>query len=170
MAVFDITFLKSNFKMIFIAHRGNLYGPNKERENRPDTIEEAISLGFHCEIDIWAIEDNYYLGHDFPQYHTDLQFLEKYRDFLWIHCKNIDALVNLKDKYNCFFHDKDLYTLTSGGFVWGNINTKCNIKTICVMPELGHHLSFDSLGICTDFPFHFRDLYYYQKHPKVNQE
>jgi hypothetical protein len=158
--------------MIFIAHRGNLYGPNRARENHPDTIEEAISLGFHCEIDVWAVGKDYFLGHDFPQYPIDIDFLEKYRDFLWVHCKNLRALSNLKDINNCFFHDKDLYTLTSSGFIWGNINTECDEKSICVMPELGHHLTFNAFGICTDFSFHFRDLYYYHQlqEPKKLQE
>ena len=156
--------------MIFIAHRGNLNGPDKSRENHPDTIEEAIALGFHCEIDIWLIGAHYFLGHDFPQYPTDLHFLERHKEFLWIHCKNLEALTNLGDHFhfNCFFHDKDLYTLTSRGFIWGNINTTSNPKTICVMPELGHHLSYGAHGICTDYPLHFRDLYYYQQLPKSN--
>ena len=35
------------------SHRGNLFGPIPERENKPDYIDEAISAGFNVEIDIW---------------------------------------------------------------------------------------------------------------------
>ena len=41
--------------MKIISHRGNLNGPNKNLENRLDTIEKAIQLGFDVEVDIWLI-------------------------------------------------------------------------------------------------------------------
>ena len=39
--------------MIFIAHRGNTKGPNKELENTPGYIDEALDNGFDVEVDIW---------------------------------------------------------------------------------------------------------------------
>ena len=38
--------------MILIAHRGNTIGPNIEKENHPDYIDEAIKKGFDVEVDI----------------------------------------------------------------------------------------------------------------------
>ena len=64
--------------MIYIAHRGNLNGPNKD-ENKPEYIKKSISLGFDCEIDIRYINNILYLGHDTPDYKIDLQFLSKPR-------------------------------------------------------------------------------------------
>jgi glycerophosphoryl diester phosphodiesterase len=146
---------------IFIAHRGNLYGPNKVQENRLETIIHAIENGYDCEIDIWYLEKNgFYLGHDFPMYSVEFAFLENYKNYLWIHCKNLNALVYLKNfGFNCFFHDRDHYTITSKGIIWGNINSPMASDVICVMPELSHTLSFDVFGICTDFPVHFKELY-----------
>lgn len=141
--------------MKIIAHRGNLYGPSSNSENKQHSIETAICHGFDCEIDVWYINGSYYLGHDYPENPVSFDFLEKYSTFLWIHCKHIDALVQLKDKFNCFYHDKDLYTLTSKGFIWGNINSPCNSVAIQVMPEKSGTFSTDCCGICTDYPFRY---------------
>lgn len=64
--------------MIIISHRGNLYGPDKENENenKPEQIQKVLDLGYYVEIDVWLIDEKLYLGHDFPQYETNLTFLE----------------------------------------------------------------------------------------------
>jgi hypothetical protein len=50
--------------MIIISHRGNLYGPDKENENKPDQIQKVLNLGYYVEIDVWFIDEKLYLGHD----------------------------------------------------------------------------------------------------------
>ena len=62
--------------MIFISHRGNLKGPNKEEENNPSYITTAINKGFHVEADVFFINDNFFLGHDKPLYQIKANFLE----------------------------------------------------------------------------------------------
>jgi hypothetical protein len=52
--------------MKLIAHRGNINGSNPEKENHPDYINEAIKLGHNVEIDVWFINNKFYLGHDDP--------------------------------------------------------------------------------------------------------
>jgi hypothetical protein len=141
--------------MILIAHRGNIYGPNSETENCEETIDIAIAHDFECEIDIWKIGDVFYLGHDGPDRKTSLSFLEKRSSSLWIHCKNLSALIDLKDRFNCFFHDNDTYTITSKGYIWGNIGSPMTSQTIQVMPEKSNIFSKECLGICTDFPFEY---------------
>ena len=61
--------------MKLIAHRGNINGPNKEKENKPEYIIEAINKGYYVEIDLWLIDDKLYLGHDNPQYVIEETFL-----------------------------------------------------------------------------------------------
>jgi hypothetical protein len=139
--------------MLVIAHRGNLDGPNHATENREETIAAAIAEGFECEIDVWQVNDRLWLGHDGPEHETSLAFLGMYCSRLWVHCKNLHALIALKDRFNCFFHDKDTYTLTSKGFIWGNIGSPVTDKVICVMP-LGD--TGPALGVCTDFPKRYR--------------
>ena len=60
--------------MKLIAHRGNTNGRNKLEENSPDYIKDAIKKGYDVEIDAWLM-DGIYLGHDNPEYETDIDFL-----------------------------------------------------------------------------------------------
>jgi hypothetical protein len=144
--------------MRIIAHRGNLYGPSPATENRPKTIRNAIRRGFDCEIDVWYLKGAYFLGHDYPETPIDFEFLVFYSERLWIHCKHLDSLVALKDRFNCFYHDKDIYTLTSRGYIWGNINSPCHSLAVQVMPEKSGVFSSDCFGICTDYPIRYSSL------------
>ena len=33
-----------------------------------------LDLGYYVEIDVWFIDEKLYLGHDYPQYETNLSF------------------------------------------------------------------------------------------------
>lgn len=144
--------------MKIIAHRGNLTGPNPATENKLETILAAIQAGFDCEIDVWYVNGSYFLGHDFPETRVPLSFLETFSDYLWIHCKHLDSLVKLKDRFNCFYHDKDIYTVTSKGYIWGNINSPTHSDAVQVMPEKSGTFSTQCFAICTDYPFRYRSI------------
>ena len=147
--------------MILIAHRGNIFGPCPSDENNPDYIINAITMGFDCEIDVWWLDGRIFLGHDEPQYEIDMDFLVEHKTKLWIHCKNAEALPQmLNAKFNCFFHDKDMYTLTGCGYIWGNINSPVHPNMICVMPEkyLIEPELKGCVGVCSDFVFKYRSL------------
>jgi hypothetical protein len=144
----------------YIAHRGNVNGKNESRENSPDYIMEAISLGFYAEIDVWVINDKIYLGHDGPQYEIQKDFLENPR--FWCHAKNHAALTMLvKMGAHCFSHDSDDYVLTSRGIIWAYCGKPLNEETICVMPENSNNYSEkdlqNCLGICSDIVQIFKD-------------
>ncbi len=133
--------------MILIAHRGNVHGPNKERENTPDYIDEALNLGFDCEIDVWMKDGNLYLGHDEPVTPITVNFLHDRSSKLWCHAKNLEALEFLvENSFNAFFHDSDEYTITSKGYIWAHTKSKLSKNTICVMGTP----SQDCLGLCHD--------------------
>jgi hypothetical protein len=125
--------------MKWIAHRGNINGINVERENHPDYIDEAISLGYDVEIDMWWIDGRTYLGHDEPQYEVDDAWLTERVDKLWVHCKNIELLnwiVNTSLNY--FWHTIDSYTLISNKMVLVKPGEKLIKNSICCMPEMGY--------------------------------
>tara|TARA_B110000008_G_C16735623_1_gene470513 strand:- start:484 stop:684 length:201 start_codon:yes stop_codon:yes gene_type:complete len=63
--------------MIIIAHRGNIYGPNKENENKPEYLIKAITNNLYVELDLWKIDNELFLGHDNPQYKINIDFLLK---------------------------------------------------------------------------------------------
>ena len=86
--------------MKLISHRGNLEGPNPERENHPDYIYEAIQAGYDVEIDIWFVDGKFKLGHDEPQYDFPFDlFSNFYTFFLYYSTEDY----HLPSKNNCLF-------------------------------------------------------------------
>ena len=140
--------------MIYIAHRGNLFGPNPKEENSLKYVDEAILLGYNVEIDLRCINEVLYLGHDEPQYEIDLDWLYARKQFLWIHCKDIFAMNIMNDSdidYNYFWHENDTVTLTSKKYIWAFPGKQPILNSIAVMPEIyNDDISF-CLGICSDY-------------------
>lgn len=143
-----------------IAHRGNIFGQNKEKENSPVYIINAINMGYDVEVDLWVYDGITYLGHDSGEYRVDLEFMTM--PGLWVHCKNLEALnLMLKEKVNCFFHQEDKATLTSRGFIWlypGSKEKNYN-QSIIVMPEESDYTKEELLSayaICTDKVDYYR--------------
>lgn len=139
--------------MIYIAHRGNISGPNPEKENHPDYLIEAIKKGFHVEVDVWFEDGNFILGHDEPQYQVSNKFF--FNNKIWCHAKNIAALSELRNKgslINCFFHDTDACTLTSQGWIWTYPGQMIlSSRAIAVMPERVEGWDWSVAGgICSD--------------------
>lgn len=143
--------------MMKISHRGNLNGRLPLRENSPDYIQEAIDAGYSVEIDVRVTGRDIWLGHDNSQYQVTLEWLQERQNYLWIHCKNREALeFCLGKKLHCFWHDTDDYTITSCGYVWAYPGkSKAGMFTILVMPE--QHWPVDLIhqqpcfGVCSDF-------------------
>lgn len=146
--------------MKLISHRGNLEGPNPERENHPDYIYEAIQAGYDVEIDVWWVDGKFKLGHDEPQYDFPFDLFNNYYTKLWIHCKNMDALSQLNgldsngSRLNYFSHENDLGVLTSKGYIW---STNVYNRGILVMPEVfDKEPSEYTLGICSDYIINYK--------------
>jgi hypothetical protein len=140
--------------MLKISHRGNLKGPSP-RENHPAYIEEAIYAGFDVEVDIRLIDSHLWLGHDEPQYMISKTFLDRYKDRLWIHCKDLSALeyfIDLRQDYKYFWHEEDSYALTSNGLIWTYPGKPVTDKSIIVLK--GKETLPNStvvFGICSDY-------------------
>lgn len=153
----------SNGPMVFIAHRGNIDGPNPAEENKPEYLLRALSNGFDVELDAWLdpTTGQWALGHDGPVYPVNYDFL--LTPGFWIHSKNGAALQAMVQdpRIHCFSHDKDDYTLTSRGFIWAYPDvTLAGTNCIAVMysnPE--RILDQDIGGICHDIVGPLRDQY-----------
>ena len=146
--------------MILISHRGNLNGKS-DRENSPDYIEEALDQDFDVEVDVWYIDNQFWLGHDKPQYKVSEGFLE--HSNLWCHAKNIQALYVMSKSSNIhyFWHQEDDVTLTSRGYLWTYPGKQLTEKSICVLLEFENKKSKVILpknvaGICSDFVVNYR--------------
>ncbi len=140
--------------MKIIAHRGLVNGPDKNLENKPKEILDALKQGYDCEIDLWYTNSELWLGHDHPEYFITSAFLEN--SGLWIHAKNLAALRWLTDSdLNYFWHQEDDFTLTSKKFIWTYPGKPLTMKSISVMPEWNNpelkNLDFKCYGICSDY-------------------
>lgn len=142
--------------MKLISHRGNLTGETPLYENKPSYIEEAISEGYDVEIDLRFENGNYYLGHDTADHIVFLNWLEQYKDKLWIHCKDLSSLEKMSSTdFNYFWHVSDRYTVTSKGNIWIHVGQIPCKNCIIVLPEQ-ISLYYDETwfngcyGICSD--------------------
>jgi hypothetical protein len=140
--------------MILISHRGNINGPIPEVENKPEYIEDTIRLGYDVEIDVWVIENKIYLGHDTPQYLVDKMWLYLYKNSLWLHCKNVEAVSYFSSdlkSFNYFWHENDTVTLTSKKYIWAYPGKQPIKTSIAVMPEINNDNINECIGICSDY-------------------
>ena len=135
--------------MILISHRGNINGRFEDWENKPEYINDALSLGYDVEVDVWFVNGKFMLGHDVPQYENDYKFLMNEK--LWCHAKNLDALFEMK-KYaiHYFWHETDTVTLTSKNYVWAYPGKQPIKGSIACMPELENDNVLLCKGICSD--------------------
>jgi hypothetical protein len=120
--------------MKYIAHRGLTDGPNPLLENNPAQIELALKEGYECEIDLWLVDSDLYLGHDAPTYPISKQWVDKLG--LWIHAKNLAALRWLTTTdLEYFWHQNDDYVLTSHNYIWTFPGKDLTQRSVMVMPE-----------------------------------
>ena len=140
--------------MILIAHRGNTNGPMESWENEPTYIDLAISKEFDVEVDVWYVNGLLYLGHDNPLYCVDFRWFKDRISHLWIHCKNIEAVIFFKEihyDFNYFWHETDTITLTSLNHIWAYPGKQPIEKSIAVMPEIYNDPIDLCIGVCSDY-------------------
>jgi hypothetical protein len=139
--------------MILISHRGNISGKIESSENNPQYVDLSISKGYDVEVDVWYIDKQLYLGHDNPQYVVDLTWFRNRITKLWIHCKNINAVIFFKDcnyEFNYFWHESDTITLTSLNYIWAYSGKQPIKNSIAVLPEINNENTEFCIGICSD--------------------
>lgn len=101
----------------FIAHRGNIAGPQPTFENTDGYLKHAYANDCFVEVDIIKYQDKLYYGHDDPKQLADLEFL--FNPGVYCHAKTLDTLIALLDmKLTCFWHENDQVTLTSDDKIW----------------------------------------------------
>jgi len=144
--------------MTIISHRGNLDGRNPNCENNPTYIQQALDRGYDVEVDVWYVDDQFFLGHDAPTYLVEPSWFQGKP--LWCHAKNQEAfeeMIVCSYGITCFWHEADKMTLTSDGFLWmypGNHSrlgvTVCLGKPEGDIPEMW--------GVCTDYPLLWKNI------------
>lgn len=146
--------------MLIISHRGNINGSNEENENKPSYILDTIKKGYDVEIDVWMINNKFYLGHDKSQYEIDENFL--FNEHLWCHSKNLNAMEYFSYNLNIksFWHQNDDRVFTSNGYIWTYPGKELCVKSIAVLPEKVYIWNIENCyGICTDYCDKYRDYF-----------
>lgn len=144
--------------MIYFSHRGNLTGPQPDKENAPDYIDKAIAAGFSVEIDLRMIGDQLYLGHDFPQYPVSKDWIDKRFLDLAIHLKDLESLqyvIRHWTNWHHFCHQSDAFTMTSWGLIWLH-DIDRPIDRTCIIPLLSadsveSYRQSSMYGVCSDY-------------------
>ena len=138
--------------MIYIAHRGNIDGPNPNGENDPLYIMEALKLGYDAEVDVRCDKLDFMLGHDYAKYKVDIQFLLNPK--IWCHAKDIITFYRLIiSGAHTFFHDKDDVVLTTKKYLWTFPSKYLTRRSIAVLPEIcdSDYTFWNAAGICSDY-------------------
>ena len=154
--------------MILIAHRGNLYGRQPERENSPEYLNEAINQGYHVLADTWYYDHCFWFGFHHPKdtslcYKPHVDWLPYAMNSVLLRARNPEALIKANELgLNAFWHQTDSYSLTTWGDLLGFYGAPaCGESFVCMMPhrecslvddqyldELsGHH---DQYALCSD--------------------
>ncbi len=140
--------------MILIAHRGNIDGPNPNKENHPDYLQQAMDQGYHVELDVWWVDNKYVLGHDKPQYEVAFGYLINSK--MWVHAKNIETFLKIVEPgflVHTFLHETDPCVLTTNKYIWTfpGYSISDN-RQIAVVPERvpGWDISRAG-GVCSDY-------------------
>jgi hypothetical protein len=144
--------------MKIISHRGNINGPVPEKENRPSYIDSAIQLGYDVEVDLRIIDNDFWLGHDEPQYKVELPWMLLRKDKIWFHCKDINSalvLAKFDQGFQYFCHSQEPYVCTSHKYLLihdltSNINDKCIIPLLS-KEDIEKYNNSKPYAICTDF-------------------
>lgn len=147
--------------MIVYSHRGNLKGPNSKFENHPDYIDDALNEGFKVEIDLRNYNNKFYLGHDKAQYEIKLDWLQKRKNNLLIHFKDLIAVFN-SNEFHFFCHAQDDFALTSQLKIWIHkrdllINSSNIIVPLMNKDQIDKYFNKKSIfSVCTDFPIYLK--------------
>lgn len=162
--------------MRLISHRGNINGPDPDKENNPKHIEWLLNYrdpngGFKkfiydIEVDIWKIDDKIYLGHDEPKYEINKRFIQSHQKYLWFHIKSVQTYYWMRKTFGCrcvkyFWHQNDDFSLTSNGYLWTYPGKELTDISICVLPEQSNYTNEELKschGICSDFIEKYKEL------------
>jgi hypothetical protein len=139
--------------MIVYSHRGNNNGIMVENNPKLLPLDR-----WKCEVDLWKIKDNFFLGHDGPQYPITIEWLKYKNPDLLIHAKNAEALQFLMNfRYSLgFWHQTDDFALTIDPARVIIYPGKQLIPDAIIMkPELYDWnilIASNPYAICTDYP------------------
>ena len=162
--------------MKIICHRANIEN-SVLPENHPDKIPFCLEQGFGVEVDLsTGYGDEYYLGHNNPQFKVNLPNLDK--ENIFVHIKDSEVMSNFIYA-DSFAIINDPFVVTRRGLYWLRYldGSLCMLNAFCIIcsPELENayetpewffrrlksvidKCKVEVYGICTDNPILAREI------------
>ncbi len=136
---------------IILSHRGLIEGPDSNLDNNPKYIKQLLSKGVFVEVDVWYLNDQYYLGHDFGKYKIEESFLM--HPSLYCHAKHFDSFYKMLQNHriHCFYHTDEDFVLTSHFRIWQANYNNLSPLTIVVDTTKNPDYNAKCYGICCDY-------------------
>ena len=148
--------------MLYISYQGIYDGQNFENANTPNQIGKALDAGYSCLIDVWRIDNKFYVGYEQPLDEVSETYLRGNR--FWINAKNTDMQTWLSAQStslypNYFWFDslsENTPAATSGGQIITPGTVPINNSSIIFIPEIQDRGLFSTVklkcyGICSSY-------------------
>lgn len=149
--------------MLYISYRGIYDGNNFEDANTPSQLGKALGMGFSCMIDVWKVDDKFYLGNDQPLTEVTEKYLQGNR--WWINARNTAMQAwlpaqNPKLYPNYFWFTMPTpppaYVTASNGKLITPGTVPINNNSVIFLPEITDTACFSTVklkcfGICSNY-------------------
>lgn len=156
--------------MLFISYRGIYDGTNYEYENTPNQIGKAFGAGYSVMVDVWKVDDKFYLGTDQPLTEVTAKYLQGNR--WWINARNTAmqtwlAEQNSKLYPNWFYFTAPTppppYVTASNGKLITPGTVPINNNSVIFLPEIADRGLFSTVklrcfGICSTYLSYVRRM------------
>jgi hypothetical protein len=121
--------------MILISLRGNINGIEKNKENKPYTVNQVLKSGMHCWVDVWWKDGEFYLGTFEPTYPVNPSFLKIYA--IWANAMDFTTLLKLTELNSAhrFFYKGEPLITSSGHIITDTIIDGYESSTILMTDE-----------------------------------
>lgn len=143
--------------MYLISLRGNILGVDSKKENKPFQIQEVIRMGFHCWVDVWWHENEFYLGTTEPYYPIKPSFLNMFA--LWSNAMNFETMLKLQEvRAPHFFFYKGEPILTHSNHIISEYLIEGKEENTILFTDEYEYSQLPLKGIISDNIASFKDM------------
>lgn len=145
--------ISTKYYMIYISYRGIFDGNDFQDANTPNQIAKAMGVGFSCMIDVWKVNDKFYLGNDTPETEVTAVYLQN-RNF-WINARNTAMQTFLSTQpaklYPNWFYFPSMpppaYVTASNGKLITPGTVPINNSSVIFLPEINDRGLFSTVNL-----------------------
>lgn len=139
--------------MIYISYRGVFDGNNFQDANTPNQITKAMNFGFNVMIDVWKVNDKFYLGNEQPTTEVTAKYLQNKR--FWLNARNNAMITFLQSEpaknYPNWFYFPSMpppaYVTASNGKLITPGNVPINNNSVIFLPEITDTAMFSTVHL-----------------------